>query len=391
MDNRILDIDVQDFIKSNIKSDLEKLALSKNPFPEIDFPLLLSQISAASKAREKLPTWFNASGIYYPSRLSMEQTSSEITASYKSRIVSGENAADLAGGFGVDTYFFSKKFDYIWHCESQQELSEIAAHNFKVLGAGNIKCFAGDGMEFLQQSSRYFDLLYIDPSRRNDAKGKVFLLSDCLPDVPSNLDKYFEYSDKILIKTSPILDISAALRELSNVSEIHVVSVKNEVKELLFLMEKGYDGGIKVLAVNLLQTDEETLEFILGSESNEMYSHPMQYLYEPNAAIMKAGGFSYLCERFAVTKLHPHSHLFTSDEVLAFPGRRFKIDDVYDYGKSAAKELSQLKQANITTRNFPETPEQIKKRLKLKDGGAKYLFFTTGPDDKKIVLLCSKI
>ncbi|MEZ0006386.1 hypothetical protein ABH942_001756 [Flavobacterium sp. 28YEA47A] len=391
MISEILKPEIQDFIEANIRKDISKLAFQKNPFPEIDFAVLLNQIAAKSKAEQKIPTWYATKNIVYPTKLSIEQTSSEETASYKAEIVSGKSLIDLTGGFGIDSYYFSKKIESIVHCEMNAELSEIASHNFKLLHANNIECFAGDSSEILQKLNRKFDWIYIDPSRRNDAKGKVFLLKDCLPNVPELQEFYFGYSDNLLIKTAPILDIAAGLTELTNVKAIHIVAIENEVKELLWEISKGYTGNTKIITLNNTKEKVEKLDFILGENEGAFYGLPKKYLYEPNSSIMKSGFFETVSTTFKLDKLHPHSHLYTSDELLDFPGRVFQIEEVIKYGKAEMKQSLQNKKANITVRNFPETVENIRKKWKISDGGNLYCFFTTNMNNDKIVLLCNKI
>ncbi|CAM3418126.1 class I SAM-dependent methyltransferase [Flavobacterium chungbukense] len=382
---------IQEFIIQNTGADLTKLALQKNPFPEVEWISILNQIEARAKAKEKLPTWFAASDIIYPSKVSVEQTSSEKTAFYKASLISGDNLIDLTGGFGVDDYYFSKKFKSVIHCEINEELSPIVAHNFEQLKVENCTFFQGDSIHLLEKENKKFDWIYIDPSRRNDAKGKVFMLKDCLPNVPELLDFYFEKSDSILIKTAPLLDISAGLSELKNVKNIHIIALENEVKELLFEIHKNYSGEITLKTANILKDRTEVFEFILGEETFPIYDLPQKYLYEPNAAIMKSGGFDEVSAFFKIDKLHKHSHLYTSDNLIDFPGRKFEIQKVISYNKNEMKNEILNKQANITTRNFPETVENIRKKWKIKNGGNLYCFFTTDVKDNKIVLICTKI
>lgn len=383
--------DIQEFIIQNTGADLTKLALQKNPFPEADWIVILNQIEARSKAKEKLPTWFSAANIIYPSKISVEQTSSEKTAAYKADLILGETLVDLTGGFGVDDYYFSKKFKAVTHCEINEDLSEIVKHNFNHLEIKNCTFYAGDSIHLLEKSDQKYDWIYIDPSRRNDAKGKVFMLKDCLPNVPELLDFYFEKADSILIKTAPLLDISAGLSELKNVKNIHVIALENEVKELLFEIHKNYSGEIKLKTANILKETTETFEFVLGEISFPIYDFPQKYLYEPNSAIMKSGGFDEVSAVFQINKLHKHSHLYTSENLIDFPGRRFEIKKVIPYNKNEMKNELANQQANITTRNFPETVENIRKKWKIKNGGNLYCFFTTDVKDNKIVLICSKI
>jgi hypothetical protein len=392
LDLNILLPEIQQFINENIDKKITKLALQKNPFPRVEWIAILNQIEAKTKAKDKLPTWFATNNIVYPSKISVEQTSSEKTASYKASLISGESLIDLTGGFGVDDFYFAKKTKTVAHCEINPELSNIVKHNFEQLKIKNITCYTGDSLETLAQFNTKWDWIYIDPSRRNDAKGKVFMLKDCLPNVPENLDLFFEYSDSILIKTAPLLDIAAGLSELKNVKSIHIVAIENEVKELLWELHKYFTGKTQLKTVNLVKERQDTFEFILDENlKNPEYSLPQKYVYEPNSAIMKSGGFDEVSTFYNLKKLHKHSHLYTNSEIISFPGRIFEIENSIPYHKNEMKAFLENKQANITTRNFPDTVENIRKKWKIKEGGNQYCFFTTDENDNKIVLICKKI
>jgi len=387
----LLNPEIQQFINENTGTDLTKLALRKNPFPNADWIAIIGQIAAKTKAKDKLPNWFLTPNIVYPSKISVEQTSSEKTALYKSNLVSGESLIDLTGGFGVDDFYFAKRIKNIVHCEINAELSAIVEHNFEQFGIGNIECFSGDSSDVLKDLDRQFDWIYIDPSRRNEAKGKVFLLADCLPNVPDLIDFYFGYSNKIMVKTAPILDIAAGLSELKHVAEIHIVAVENEVKELLWVIEKSYKGTVAIKTANLAKDKTDVFDFILGNTADPDFSLPKRYLYEPNSAVMKSGGFAEVGAQFKLSKLHQHSHLYTSDELIDFPGRVFEIGRNIGYTKPEMKTFLENTKANITTRNFPDAVEIIRKKWKIKDGGNAYCFFTTDANNHKIVLICAKI
>ncbi|MBA4317903.1 MAG: SAM-dependent methyltransferase [Flavobacterium sp.] len=392
MDLNLLNPEIQKFINANIDKNISKLALQKNPFPNVEWISILSQIEAKTKAKLKLPSWFATDNIVYPSKISVEQTSSEKTASYKTSIVSGKSLIDLTGGFGVDDFYFAKKLNTVAHCEINPELSNIVKHNFEQLDVKNISCHSGDSLEILAELNTKWDWIYIDPSRRNDAKGKVFMLQDCLPNVPEHLDLLFKYSDSILIKTAPLLDISAGLSELKNVKTIHIVALENEVKELLWEIHNGYSGEMKIKTVNIVKEKRDTFEFILDKNPEiPTYSLPQKYLYEPNSAIMKSGGFDEVGTFYNLNKLHKHSHLYTNSTLVAFPGRIFEIENTFPYHKNEMKVHLENQQLNITTRNFPDTVESIRKKWKIKEGGNKYCFFTTDENDNKIVLICKKI
>ncbi|WBX74672.1 class I SAM-dependent methyltransferase [Tenacibaculum pacificus] len=392
MNTTILHKEPQEFIDKNLNSDITKLILKGSPFDTISIQELSNQIISKQKSKTKLPTWFAKKNIYYPDKISIEQTSSEATAIYKSGLVSGKSLIDITGGFGIDTFYFSKKFEQVIHAEINENISEIVSHNYKQLEVNNIKTIAVNGLDYLKKSTQKFDCIYVDPSRRDEIKGKVFLLKDCLPNVPENLDFLFEKSDTILIKNSPMLDITATLNELKFVKEIHVIAVNNEVKELLFLLKKESNQIIEIKTVNLLKYNKQSFNFYLNNKIKKECLPPINFLYEPNASILKSGGFNEVSNSYDVHKLHKHSHLYSSEKIISdFPGRTFKIIEVYPYNKKKIKKVLTMLKANITTRNFPKSVAQIRTETKLKDGGDTYLFFTTNSDNELIVIQCSKI
>lgn len=385
-----LNIDVQNFINDQLNQNITKLALQKNPFPNMEWKTIIGQIESKAKAKEKLPTWFSTTNIIYPPKISIEQTSSEITASYKSNLISGTSLIDLTGGLGVDDFYFAKKFEKVVHCEINPELSVITAHNFNQLKAINIECIAGDSQNTVSSIEQTWDWIYVDPSRRNESKGKVFMLKDCLPNVPENIDLYFSKSKSILIKTAPLLDLTAGLSELKNVKTIHIIALNNEVKELLWELHKGYTGNVFIKTVNINKDKTEIFD-LPENNPQPSYGLPEEYLYEPNSAIMKSGGFDAVSSAFKLNKLQFNSHLYTNSELIDFPGRRFRIIKKLNYNKLELKENLTNQKANITTRNFSESVENIRKKWKIKDGGNTYCFFTTDINNNKIVLICSKI
>lgn len=391
MNPKLLEAEIQKFIKDNEKSRVTDLALTKNPFPHVNWHEILNQIVARQKAKYKLPTWYNTDSILYPEKVAVEQTSSETAADYKSKLISGDSLIDLTGGFGIDDYYFSKTVKEVSHCEQNLELSATAAHNFKALGADTITCVPGDSTEALRLLNRQWDWIYIDPSRRSETKGKVFLLKDCLPDVPALLDFYFRYTHNIMIKTAPLLDISAGLGELHAVKAIHIIAVTNEVKELLWILEKGFEGSPLIVAASITDEGTDTFTAEWNDSTQAVYAAPELYLYEPNSAIMKSGAFGAVGTHFNVKKLHQHSQLYTSHELKAFPGRRFKINKILPYQKKEMKQYIEGNKMNVTVRNFPLGVTDLKKKWKIKDGGDRYTFFTTDLHDNKIVLLCAKI
>lgn len=266
MNYSILNTEIQEFINANLNSDINALILKGTTFQNTETKDLIEQIEAKKRCDKKLPTWFKTKKIYYPNKLNIEQTSSEITAKYKSELIKGDSIIDLTGGFGVDCFYFSKHFNIVNHCEINDTLSEIVEHNFSQLGIKNIKTIKTDGIEYLKTTSKNYDWVYIDPSRRHDSKGKVFFLNDCLPNVPEYLDLLFKHSKNIMIKTSPLLDLSVGIGELKHVKTIHVIAVNNEVKELLWLLENEYNGEVLVETVNLKKDENEYFSFYLNDE-----------------------------------------------------------------------------------------------------------------------------
>ncbi len=333
MNKEILNTGVQEFIYENLNTDIVSVILKKSTFPNVAPKELAEQIEAKNKCRKKLPTWFEAKDIYYPNKLNIEQSSSEITAQYKARIVSGKSLMDLTGGLGVDSFFLSKKIEQVFHCEINQNLSQIAAHNFKILGRENINTIVANGIEFLKNTDHIFDWIYLDPSRRSDTKEKVFLLSDCTPNVLEHLELLFEKSENILLKTSPLLDLSLAIEQLKFTKEIHIVAVNNEVKELLWVLNKEKHLDKTILTTNIKNGRNETFNFKWSEEnpSTPSFSEPLNYLYEPNAAILKSGSFKLISRKLKVNKLSEHSHLYTSNSQIDFPGRAFHVKKHIEY------------------------------------------------------------
>ncbi|MEP3839151.1 MAG: class I SAM-dependent methyltransferase [Algibacter sp.] len=392
MNKNILNTDIQDFIKHNANIAISDLLLKGTSFPGINTKQIVEQIEAKNRCKTKLFSWFSTEKIYYPNKLNIEQTSSETTAKYKSELLNGNSIIDLTGGFGVDCFYFSKTFKSVTHCEINESLSDIVNHNYNQLNVSHIETIKADGISYLEASKKKFDWIYIDPSRRHDQKGKVFFLKDCLPNVPEHLDLLFKHSNNIMVKTSPLLDISVGINELKHVKTIHVVAVKNEVKELLWILENGYNEDINIRTVNIKKEKEEYFSFTLNEEkqSEPQYSLALTYLYEPNAAILKSGAFNQISKQLNISKLHRHSHIYTSSILIDFPGRIFNIEASIPYNKKAIKRLG-ITKANITTRNFPETVQQIRNKFKINDGGNTYLFFTTDINANKVVLITKKV
>ena len=397
----------QDFIRQHQDEDVRQLAFLGSKNPEVDMPFALDQIRGRKMARAKLPLWANIDGIIYPPHISMEQCSSESTALYKAELAarllglpassSSEEIGfvDLTGGFGVDfSYIASRLGMSSMYVERQAHLCEAAKENFERLGLKNAIVKNEDGIEVLH-SLKELKLIFIDPARRDDAGNKVVSLKDCTPDVTVLQEEMLLKADYVIIKLSPMLDWHRAISELSHVREVHIISVNNECKELLLVLSARNMGEkLRIYCINDVQSfvcDE------LDMESSSVKIAPstleeMQYLYEPNASLMKAGCFGVLSGRYDARMLSKNSHLFVSREpIAAFPGRSFRIIAVSSFNKKELKRhLSGITKANIATRNFPLSVAELRKRLKLKDGGEIYIFATTLSDDSHVLVITEK-
>lgn len=388
LNNKLLYSNIQQYINANLEVDLQKLALKGSLFDGIETAELIEQIQSKLKCKKKLPSWFNTSKIYYPGKVSIEQTSSEITADFKSQLVFGKSLIDLTGGFGVDSFYFSKHINHVVHCEINETLSDIVKHNFEVLNQNNIECIKGDGLELLTQNNEQYDWIYLDPSRRNEQRQKRVFVEDCTPDVSKHLEALFQFSDNILVKMSPMLDIQAGLNVMQPTRAVYVVAVNNEVKELLFVLKKGYSADPKIQAVNL-NTNQASFEFLIRDEQDmsPKFNPPLKYLYEPNAAVLKAGGFKSIAQVFGVSKLDQHTHLYTSNRLIqSFPGKVYRVSDVLPYQKKLLKRRFSGLNANVKIRHFPMSVEQIKKDFNINDGGNLFLIFCIFNKQKNVII-----
>ena len=385
----LLKKEIQCFINQQLEKPAADLLFLAKRYPEWDMASIAQQLEGKQKAKDKIPTWFNTENILYPVRLSVEQCSSEESAKYKAEITQGKRFIDLTGGFGVDTYFISQSFKESVHCEINKELQYIAQHNFKTLGSG-IQSFHQNGLKYLQTVQEKFDLIYIDPARRNKNNQKVVKLSHYTPNILEHIDLLFEKGVNILLKTSPFLDIKQVLNELPHVKEIHIVSLKNECKEVLYLLDQKHTEEVKLHCIDITQSK---FSFSYSQENETApLSDPLDYLYEANASILKAGAFNSIANDFNLRKLHPNSHLYTSHSLVEdFPGRTFKLDAVCKYNKKELLKHLSDKKANITRRNFPVSIKEIRKKTGIKEGGEHYLFATTLKDNQPKILICSKI
>jgi hypothetical protein len=380
---------VQEFIRAHEHDDERQLVLRHKEIEGVPAARVAEQIAARRKAKGKLPTYYQTEGIVYPPGISLEQSSSELTARYKQTILQLEDvrtigAIDLTEGFGIDTFFLSRSFVVVSAVEPDESLQAIARHNHKRLGAKNIHYYNRTAEVFLANSMGLTNLIYIDPSRRAGSQ-KVFKLSDCVPNVVALQVPIFKMSRDLLVKASPLLDIQQGLKELSFVTTVYIVAVNNECKELLFFCRQNYTGVPSIVAVNLKHDVTETFPFTLPEEQHAevIDTSPATYLYEPNAAILKAGAFKLIASRYGVSKIQANTHLYTSDTLVEdFPGRVFKVEA---FVKSDAKEVLPFfpdGKGNVITRNYPVAAEALKKKVGLQDGGDKYLVAFSGAGRK---------
>ena len=386
---------VQQYIFSHENTDLAGLVLRHKAILGIPTAQLIEQIATRKKAKEKLPLYYNTPGIVFPPPLNFEQTSSEATARYKSEMIAqlvGSDTgcgADLTGGFGVDTFFSSKKFKTIHYVEPDVSLLEIARHNHHLLGADNIQYHATTAEHFLATAPPSLDFIYADPSRRIEGKKRVHALRDAQPDILALETPIFARTGLLLLKASPLLDIQAGMDQLSFVKRVVIISVNNECKELLFISEKDFAGIATIEAVNIYDKAIESLEFSFPEERGQVitFSDPLTYLYEPNASILKAGAFKTITTRFDVQKISANTHLYTSDQLIDdFPGRKFLIEASVKPDISALKKFFPDGKANVTTRNYPLAAEALRKKLRLRDGGENFLIGFSGETKKFLVV-----
>ena len=388
------------FIREHRTKDVHTLALHAKKYPAVDLAEAIIQIAGQQIAEKKIPSWAKLEGIRYPQHLSMEQCSSEITARYKASLVEGDSFADLTGGFGVDCAFIASRFRQADYVERQETLCELAMHNFALLGLNQIKVHSTDGIAYLQQMEPV-DCLYLDPARRDNHGGKTIAISDCEPDVSQLESLLLKKGKSVMLKLSPMLDIALAIQTLKHISQVHIVAVNNECKELIILLEEQeikaeYPKKETLISceqiVNNLLT--KPFSFTLEEERNascEYADRLGKYLYEPGAALLKAGPYRLLASRYGVKKLHPNSHLYTSDTLVDFPGRSFQIEAVSGFGKKELKAfLQRIGKANLTIRNFPSSVAELRKKLKVKEGGDIYLFATTLKEGEKVLIKCVK-
>lgn len=398
-----------EFVKEHRDDDVQRLLLSSSRYPGVDIRLAASLIIAKNKISKKVPSWEKIDDLYFPDNLSVEQASSEITAKYKKRFVKGGIVIDMTGGLGVDSCFLSQSAGHLIYFERNSEICEAAKHNFNSLHISNIsvlnKEVSGENIgEIGEIATAAADLIYLDPARRNHNLKRVYAITDYQPNILLLKDHMFKLANSILIKVSPMVDISATIRQINEIVEVHVLSVNNECKELLFLLRKESDSvhavrnDVKIFTVNFCKGEKsENFDFDFYKESDSLSQYSKNelftYLYEPNSSILKAGAFKTLGEFFGVKKLHKHTHLYTSASVVKdFPGRTFVIKEIFDFKKDVVKDLRKsYPKANISTRNFPLTPRELKKLLKIDDGGDLYIFGCTLLSGVRKILVCTKV
>ncbi|MBQ7350910.1 MAG: SAM-dependent methyltransferase [Bacteroides sp.] len=384
------------FIEEHASDDVCQLALQTKKYPQVDLSTAMVQISGRQIAEAKIPSWSKVQGLLYPKHLSMEQCSSEATACYKAELVKGDTLADLTGGFGIDCSFLSRKFKKADYVERQAELCDLARHNFPLLGL-HIDVHNEDGVEYLKRMNPV-DCLFLDPARRDSHGGKTVAISDCEPDVSALEELLVEKARTVMVKLSPMLDLSLALKTLKHVVEVHIVSVNNECKELLLILQKHpVSSEVSIHCEHMVNSNEHQ-HFVFTQEQERtsdcsLANEVGAYLYEPNASILKAGAYRSLTQSYEVKKLHSSSHLYVSSRLIEdFPGRRFQVEAVSGFGKKELKTFLQgMEKANLTIRNFPSSVADLRKRLKLKEGGEDYIFATTLTDESKILIKCKKV
>ena len=398
------------YIRQHADEDVRKLALQGTKDADVDLQMALQQIAGRQTARRKLPSWAAVEGIVYPPHLNMEQCSSELTARYKAKIAGkGNRMVDLTGGFGVDFYWISQGFQHRCYVEQNEQLCAISSENFRLLGLDCTVCCCDTATYLITMP--HVSLAFLDPARRNEHGGRTYSIEDCTPNVLELLPLLIEKADRVMLKLSPMLDWRKAVEDIQkpspitqhpspSVSEVHIVSIENECKELLLLLDKKRTD-LRVVCVNFSKDAEQLFETSYGapshpltsSPSHLLTSSPFHFIYEPNASIMKAGCFEEVAQRFPVQQISQNSHLFLSSvEIDDFPGRRFQISSISSMNKQELRTaLKEIDRANISVRNFPLSVDQLRKKLKLKDGGNTYIFATTTTDGAHRLFICRKI
>ena len=400
MNNRL----TEQFIREHRTDDVRKLALASHP-KDVDIQYALTQISGWQAAREKLPLWADTDGIIYPRHLSLEQCTSQYIAQYKASVVEkliGKDfkMVDLTGGFGVDCYFISKSASHTCYNEMSSELCDIAHNNFKALGRSNIAVTCGSAEDFIaQHQDDSFNLIYLDPARRGNAGQKLISISDCQPDAVALHHDLLRVSRYIMLKLSPMLDISRALTEMNHVSRVMVIGLEGECKEITLLIQRDFNGEPVIEAVDISSNGKPDMTVSSAKSADNALPLPVAvpgqlqpgtFISEPSAPYMKSALFRIIADRTGTALLHPNTHLFWSKEKPDnFPGRTFKLEGIIPFDKRSLSTLIKT-QANLSVRNFPQTAPALQQKLKLRDGGSRYLIATTLSDSKRVLLNLQK-
>lgn len=374
MNQNILTQEFQDYLKIIEQEDFKSIGLKKSLFDGISSAEIAQQLKGIQLAKHKLPTLYSTKNIYFPPSINLEQASSEAAANYKSSLVKGKTLIDLTAGFGIDTMAFAKNFEKVYHIEQNPELSEIVQHNAQIL-APNLETYTGTFQSFFETNPESkFDVIYLDPARRNSS-GRKFILEDLEPNILEWMPTFFEKSNKIIIKLSPLLDITSTLQQIDSISEIHIVALKNEVKDFLLIIDKNCSTKNPLIKAINLESNQPEFSFNFEDEynSNANFGTVQQYIYEPNVAILKTGAFKLLSEKFNLHKLHQNTHLYTSNELLnEFPGKIYSVEKHINHPK---KEIIKSK-ANLLVKNYNQAIDIVKKKFKITDGGETTLIFT---------------
>ncbi len=380
MIDKLLETEIQEYINANLQTDLHSLLLKKSPFLQVSMQEIVQQIKGKKVAQKKFP-YLLKEGIVFPPHLNLEQASSQATAEFKAKNLNGKSFVDLTSGFGIDAYFLCQNFEEITLVEQNADLLEIVKHNWGILGKKAE--FINENLEnFLTQNQQKFDLIYLDPARRDEHKNKKFLLEDLSPNLLEIQNDLLKISNQIIIKLSPLIDISYLISTLNNIVEIQIIAVRNEVKELLVIINSTKERPQTTITCINLETEDLAFSFDYDDEKSAFseYSEPLQYLYIPNNAVLKSGGFNSVSERFQLNKLHPNTHFYTSDDFIQeFPGRILKVETI------DSKQIKKGEKFNIISKNHPLTPAEIKRKYKIMDGGNGYLIFTQ-TEKSKIIL-----
>jgi 16S rRNA G966 N2-methylase RsmD len=389
MNQAVIRTEIDTYLKAHLQETAAAFMLQKHPFDRVSNRELTQQLVGLQKALHKFPSLFENHQIMYPPKINLEQTSSETTAVYKSQLYQIDNMIDLTGGFGIDVSAFAKACSSTTHIELSKSLQEYAQHSFKVQKLQTIS-FQSDGIQFVKANQEFYDLIYLDPSRKTATHTKAILLKDYEPNVIENLELLLDRCKRVMIKTSPMLDITAGIKQLEKVSSLHIVAVKNEVKELLWVLTKEEVSQVSLTCINLL-TDQPIFKSMLEVQYNRTFSKPQKYLYEPNAAVMKSQQFDSLMHQYALQKLDHDAHLFTSEKLFDFPGRVFEIKKVSQNKPKILKRLYAKTARAIVTRNNKETVAQLRKKYWFSEHERNYLFFTSSQELGAIVIEAVKL